>query len=130
MPNKNSEYPKDWLRIAEKDYSRVKKLLKIEDPEAAGFYLQQAVEKYLKAFLLSKGWKLKRTHDLEPLLNEMLKYDSTVEEYRAVCQRISGFYFIERYPPYNSHVGLTQNDVEASLRQVEGLLARIRRLIV
>jgi HEPN domain-containing protein len=129
MSNKNSDYPKDWLRIAEKDYSRVEKLLKIEDPEAAGFYLQQAVEKYLKAFLLSKGWRLKRTHDLEPLLNEMLKYDSTVEEYRPVCQRISGFYFMERYPLY-SHADLTQNDVKASLQKVEGLLAIIRRRIV
>ena len=72
MPGKETSYPADWLRIAVKDFSRVEKLLDIEDPEAAGFYLQQAVEKYFKAFLLSKGWKLKKTHDLETLLNEAL----------------------------------------------------------
>lgn len=58
MLREESFYPADWLRIAEKDLGRVERLLSIQDPEAAGFYLQQAVEKFLKAFLLSKGWQL------------------------------------------------------------------------
>lgn len=67
MQPRDSLYPADWLRIAEKDFQRVSSLLGIDDPEAAGFYLQQAVEKFLKAFLLSKGWRLQRTRDLEVL---------------------------------------------------------------
>ena len=35
------------------------------DPEMAGFCLQQAIEKFLKAFLLSKGWQLWQIHSLE-----------------------------------------------------------------
>ena len=65
MPPDESAYPADWARIARKDLSRVRKLLDVDHPDAAGFYLQQAMEKYLKAFLLSKKWKLKRTHDLD-----------------------------------------------------------------
>jgi HEPN domain-containing protein len=68
MPLRESLYPADWLRIAEKDLQRVEHLLNINDPGAAGFYLQQSVEKFLKAFLLSHGWKLQRTHDLQVLL--------------------------------------------------------------
>lgn len=75
MPPEGSFYPAAWLRIAEKDLGRVERLLSIQDPEAAGFYLQQAVEKFLKAFLLSKGWQLARIHDLEALLNQALTYD-------------------------------------------------------
>ena len=75
MPREESLYPADWLRIAEKDPGRVEHLLDVHDPEAAGFFLQQAVEKFLKAFLLSKGWELERIHDLEVLLNEALVYD-------------------------------------------------------
>jgi len=75
MPREESLYPTDWLRIAEKDLGRTGHLLSMQDPEAAGFYLQQAVEKFLKAFLLSKGWKLERIHDLEALLNAALAYD-------------------------------------------------------
>jgi len=48
MKREESLYPADWLRIAEKDWGRIGHLLDIHDPEAAGFYLQQAVEK-LKA---------------------------------------------------------------------------------
>ncbi len=82
MPREESLYPADWLRIAEKDLGRVEHLLGVQDPEAAGFYLQQAVEKCLKAFLLSKGWDLERTHDLEALLNEALTHDPSLEQYR------------------------------------------------
>jgi HEPN domain-containing protein len=56
MPRNESLYPVDWLRIAEKDFVRAQHLLSIHDSEASGFYFQQAVEKFLKAFLLSKGW--------------------------------------------------------------------------
>ena len=78
MKPKESMYPADWLRIAEKDITRVHQLLTLHDPEAAGFYLQQAVEKFLKAFLLSNGWALQRIHDLDPLLNEALTFDGSL----------------------------------------------------
>jgi len=93
MRREESLYPADWLRIAEKDLRRVKTLLAVHDPEAAGFYLQQAVEKFLKAFLLSKGWELERIHDLEALLNRALVYDHSLEEFRSVCQKVTAFYF-------------------------------------
>lgn len=95
QPNE-SLYPNDWLRIAEKDLIRAQHLLSIHDPEASGFYLQQSVEKFLKAFLLRNGWKLQRIHDLEALLNETLIYNNSYEQYRSVLQKISGFYFVER----------------------------------
>jgi HEPN domain-containing protein len=74
MPREESLYPADWIRVAEKDLERVGRLLDAQDPEAAGFFLQQAVEKFFKAFLLAKGWQLRRTYDLEALLNEALAY--------------------------------------------------------
>ncbi len=55
MPHKNSLYPLEWIRFAEKDFERAERLLKQNDPGLAGFCLQQAVEKFLKAFLLSRG---------------------------------------------------------------------------
>lgn len=46
MPRTESLHTADWLRIAEKDYTRIQRLLEAHDPEAAGFYLQQAVENF------------------------------------------------------------------------------------
>jgi HEPN domain-containing protein len=125
MPREESLYPADWLRIAEKDLRRVEHLLGVQDPEAAGFFLQQAVEKFLKAFLLSRGWELERKHDLEALLNEALAYDPSLEPFRAVCQKITGFYSVERYP-FIIEAGLTEDDVSNSLQQVKGLIERLR----
>lgn len=75
-----------------RDLGRVDHLLNVQDPEAAGFFLQQAVEKFLKAFLLSRGWELQRIHDLETLLNVVLAYDPSLEPFRSACQKITGFY--------------------------------------
>ena len=45
MPPEDSLCPGDWLRIAEKDLDRVGRMLGDHDPEAAGFYLQQALHR-------------------------------------------------------------------------------------
>src|SRR5262245_1591709 len=98
MPSRDSLYPQDWFRIGEKDLKRAEHLLAIDDAEGAGYHLQQAVEKYLKGFLLYKGWRLKRVHDLEVLLNDALKYEKTLEKYRNLLQKVTGYYVIDRYP--------------------------------
>ncbi|OGU71972.1 MAG: hypothetical protein A2V93_05885 [Ignavibacteria bacterium RBG_16_34_14] len=122
MSHKDSIYPSDWMKIAEKDFDRVEFLLKAHD---TGFFLQQSVEKFLKAFLISKGWKLKRIHDLEPLLNEVLLFDASLEAYRFVLQKISGFYFIELYPIILD-TGITEEDIKQAFTEVKGLIEKIR----
>jgi len=126
MAREDSLYPGDWLRIAEKDLRRVDHLLQAEDPEAAGFFLQQAAEKFLKSFLLSRGWELERIHDLEALLNAALAYDPSLEQFRPACQKITGFYTVERYPLI-AEVGLTEDDVRDSLAGIKELLEKLRR---
>ncbi len=98
MRPEDSSLPADWLRIADKDLRRARLLMEHEDADGAGFYLQQAVEKYLKALLLANGCKLRRTHDLEALLNEALQFDGRLESHRDLCLELSAFYFAERYP--------------------------------
>ena len=125
MSPQESLYSADWLRIAEKDLRRARRSLGDNDPEMAGFCLQQAVEKFLKAFLLSKGWQLRRIHDLEALLDEATTFDSTLGDFRYLCQKISVFYFVERYPLV-VEAGVTDEDVRISLEQADGLIGRLR----
>jgi len=127
MPPKESLYPREWFRIAEKDFKRAEQLLKLDDAEGAGYNLQQAVEKYLKGFLLSKGWKLKRVHDLEVLLNDALRYEPTLEEFRGLCQRITDYFLLDRYPLPTS-ITLTIRQVENSIDQVQKLIAKLQAL--
>jgi HEPN domain-containing protein len=127
MSHEGSLYPADWLRIAEKDLHRVERLLSLNDIELAAFCLQQAVEKFLKAFLLSRGWKLRKIHDLNALLDDAVIYDPSLEAFRSSCQKISAFYFVERYP-FVTEIGITDEDVRVSLEQVLGLIEKIRTL--
>jgi HEPN domain-containing protein len=97
MSSRDSLYLQDWLRIGAKDLKWAEHLLSIDDPEGAGYHLQQSVEKYPKGFLLYKGWKLKRSHDLEVLLNDAVKYEKTLEKYRNLLQKVTSYYVIDRY---------------------------------
>jgi HEPN domain-containing protein len=99
MPGaKESRLPKDWFAKAAQDLKRVDALLAISDEEGAGFHLQQAAEKYLKGYLLGRGWQLKRTHDLEDLINAAVQFDTHFETFREACRFSGEFYVSERYP--------------------------------
>ncbi len=110
--------PKDWKKIARKDWKRIERNLRDDDAEAAGFYLQQALEKYLKAFLLQHGWKLKKIHTLHTLLKDAVVYKPELESFRQLCQKVSGYYIIDRYPLFAAS-GLTSEDVRKDLKQAQ-----------
>ena len=95
---RESSLPDDWFEKAARDLRRVEVLLAADDVEGAGFHLQQAAEKYLKGYLLGKGWHLRRTHDLEILLNEAMTRDDRFQNYVDVCIAVREFYVEERYP--------------------------------
>lgn len=98
MQDKESRIPKDWFAKGKKDLERVKVRIRNRDYEDAAFHLQQAIEKYLKGYLLSKGWELKRVHDLEFLLDEAVKHNPELEHFRETCQEVTGYYLVDRYP--------------------------------
>jgi HEPN domain-containing protein len=83
---------------------------------------------YLKAFLLSKGWQLRRTHDLQALLNEAIAFDASLERFRLICQTVSGFYMAERYPG-TAAFDLTVEEVRLAEHEVMGLISKLRELI-
>lgn len=114
----------DWLKIARKDWERTKRNLEDKDPEAAGFFLQQSVEKYLKAFLLKQGWKLKKIHELDALLDEAITYEPTLMTFYKFCERITGYYFADRYPPLGA-LEITCEDIKRDLIEAESFIKAI-----
>ena len=69
-----------WFIKAEEDLNLVLKLLKDEDANqftsSIGFHCQQAIEKFLKAFLIYNQKEFIRTHDLNLLRNLCSEIDS------------------------------------------------------
>ena len=93
------ELQDEWFEYAERDLISARILFNNRGPATTiGLLIQQAVEKYLKGFLIGKGWRLKKTHDIELLLTEAAQYDERFREYLALGREISAFYAEERYP--------------------------------
>ncbi|MFW9987258.1 MAG: HEPN domain-containing protein [Candidatus Odinarchaeota archaeon] len=90
----------EWLERGKRDLETAKLLFKSSNYfDIILFHIHQAVEKYIKGFLISHGWVLKKIHDLEVLITEAIKYDDFFKEYLDFGRRLTGFYFEERYPP-------------------------------
>ena len=78
---------RDWAKKAENDFKVASQILRRRKdivPDAACFFCQQCVEKYLKARLLETGIAFPRTHDLLQLLNLCLQL---FEGFRLVSPR-------------------------------------------
>jgi HEPN domain-containing protein len=120
-----SRLPDDWFAKAEKDLYRVDILLAADDIEGAGFHLQQAAEKYLKGYLLSKGWPLKRIHDLEVLLNEAINYNAQLQDYLDACIMTREFYVEERYPFITESLPLERQELEEIIQAIRKMIILI-----
>jgi len=117
---RESTRPSRWFAKARSDLERVPVRLEQGDWEDAAFHLQQALEKYLKGYLLSRGWELRRVHDLEFLLDETLIFDAELDRFRHLCQEVTGYYLAERYPFLPE--GPSREEIEANLERAKELV--------
>jgi HEPN domain-containing protein len=123
-PRQESLYPDDWRAVGRQDWHRIHVMLADGDADAAGLFLQQALEKYLKAYLLTKGWKLKKVHTLQSLLDEAAAHDSTLMPFRGLCERVSAFYIAERYPSLGGS-GLEPEEVKPLMPEARALVSAL-----
>jgi len=94
------EYVKKWLIKANNDLKVGENEIKLPVgemvTEAICFHSQQAVEKFLKAYLITRKTEFGRTHNLEFLLELCIKED---KEFKEVDIGNLSFYAVEvRYP--------------------------------
>ena len=74
-------------------------LWKNEGLTAAGIeLLQEAVERYLKGYLIAKGWTLIKTHDLERLMKEALKFQNDFAKFVPFAIELTEDFFAQHYP--------------------------------
>jgi Uncharacterized conserved protein related to C-terminal domain of eukaryotic chaperone, SACSIN len=91
--------PDDWYQLAE-DRIRAADLLFAEPgiTYAGVELLHEAVERYLKGYLISKGWTLRRTHDLGQLLAEAVVYDPEFAAFRQLANNLTDQFWAQHYP--------------------------------
>jgi HEPN domain-containing protein len=115
----------DWFDKAEQDRSAARRLFTPGCLERAiiAFHCQQAAEKYLKAFLVSRSVAPERTHDLSRIRSACSGIDPAFEELAADVDPLTLFAVATRYPgpPEPTH-----QEVAAALLVVE----RLRAIVV
>jgi HEPN domain-containing protein len=73
----------------------------MEDPptDVLCFHCQQAVEKYLKAYLTFRGIKIRKTHDLQTLFDLCIQQDKDFRSFdKTVIARLTLCAVEVRYP--------------------------------
>ena len=107
----------EWLERASHDWETAQQLVDHGEfhPDVVGMLIQQAMEKFLKGYLISRGWELERIHDLERLCKIASKYNENCTGYVDLCIEIGDFYITGRYPPIVGEE-LTRKDVEDALK--------------
>jgi HEPN domain-containing protein len=80
---RKSEIVLKWIKKAENDIKVAKYILQLEDliTDVACFHCQQAVEKYLKAFLTYHNQRVGKTHDIGRLLQMCIEMDKEFGKY-------------------------------------------------
>lgn len=129
MKGEKPALAQEWLEKGRHDFEMAQLLYKEKGyTDTTAFLIQQAVEKYLKGFLIYHGWELKKIHDLEVLLNEAIKIDPSFEDFSTACQRITEYYIESRYP-LGFPVDYPREEIKESLDLAEKIIARIEKAI-
>lgn len=120
---------KEWFLRAEKDFEEAVFLLRNNRPlEHVALFLHQAVEKCLKAFLISNGWKLEKTHDLVKLLRDTISFDESLEKFIPLMQEMADYYIESRYP-LGYLVEYTKREMEKTMNSSQIFIALIKAKI-
>ncbi|MGB9612624.1 MAG: HEPN domain-containing protein [Candidatus Margulisiibacteriota bacterium] len=105
MKNNPSKVVLDWIKRADSDFGFAKAAFKEFDE----FYSQMcilchdAVEKYLKAYLVSRKKRYKRIHDLVTLLKDCANISENKEAFMGFeegCRILNNYYSPLKYPSH------------------------------
>lgn len=117
---------KDWFEMGDKDFRGAKILYEYHgDYGLVLFHLQQAVEKYLKGYLISKTGLLQDGHSLIKLCKKAAIHDAEFKKFIKDCAFLSGYYIETIYPAEDPLIAEGDEVVEG-LRITEEIIEFIK----
>ena len=91
--------PQDWLRSAHSRLQSTDLLYPIEGAsESVIELLQEATERFLKAYLIGRGWKLHKIHDLGALVAEAVNMDPRFSAFEDFADNLTDQFWAQHYP--------------------------------
>ncbi len=116
---------REWIKKAEADFTSAKRearARKNPNYDAACFFCQQCMEKYLKARLVEADIPFPKTHDLEVLLDLVVSEQPFWESLRPQLAELTGYATAFRYPGESA----TRSICTAAVRNAVLLRKQIR----
>lgn len=118
--------PADWFSFASERIHSADVLHRHEGLTGTGVEaLQEGVERYLKGYLVAKGWKLIKTHDLAVLLKQAKQFDRDFSAYDAMAEELTEDFFAQHYP--GEDTTFVGQNYETLRRQAGEMIELIRR---
>ncbi|HOP30277.1 MAG TPA: HEPN domain-containing protein [Spirochaetota bacterium] len=90
------------------------------------YHCQQAAEKYLKGFLVSKYIPFEKTHDLLKLIESCQDIDQSFSILVRDCIKLNPYSIITRYP---SELELIENDALSAIRSAKNIREHVKKSI-
>jgi HEPN domain-containing protein len=116
----------EWFERGKHDIETAKLLYKEQGyTDTITHHIHQAVEKYLKGFLVYKNIIPKKTHDLVQLVGGLIKDEPSLEEFTDFCDKATKYYIEDRYPP-GPPVVYSYDEIKISLDLACKLIERIK----
>ena len=91
--------PHDWFLLAADRLRGARVLFEAEGVTYLGIEaLHEAVERYLKGYLVAQGGTIERTHDLARLLECAIGFDPRLAKYALLADALTQQFWAQHYP--------------------------------
>lgn len=91
--------PNDWLFLARERLRAADALFQSLGSTYSGVeLLQEAVERFLKAYLISRGWELQKIHNLSTLLDHAVLFDVRFKVHADLSENLTVQFWAQHYP--------------------------------
>ena len=82
--------PHDWFLLAKERLEKADALYRQFGPSYSGVeLLEEAVERYLKGYLVANGWPLERIHDLNRLVEAAMAFDPQFADFAELAHSLT-----------------------------------------
>jgi len=117
----------EWFQRGDRDLETAQLLYEEQGyTDIIAYHIQQAIEKYLKGYLILKGQRPPRVHELDSLLNLASKIEPDLyAPYIDLCEKATRYYIEERYPP-GPPAEYSREEIKADLDMAWQLVKMIR----
>jgi HEPN domain-containing protein len=120
--------PDHWFLLGRERLESADVLVKARGPCYSSVeLLQESVERYLKGYLIGRGWRLERIHDLNRLLDLCIGYDSRIERFVPLAQSLTEQFWAQHYPGDDlSEVGWDYEELRALAGELISIVGNSR----